>query len=321
MFVFVCVRVCVCVCVCVRACVCVCACDRRATQEEEEEEVEEEEEEGEKEEEEEEEEEEDAEKEEVVGAEEEGFPGVPNEVIAGITNGAKLFANKKSTLGLKWKDAGHEQPSTGTEIKNELLAAALQKRVKFKKEEWEKIQVANLRSDSYIKAGNRYFIPAGTKERQGEKEEKEEGGEEAAGEEAAGEERQGEKEEKEEKEEGGEEAAGEEAAGEKENFPEIPKGAKWASNWDTREWQAEAEAAKGKCAAAYTRFGGKYGFDPKVVPGNSLSPLSLLTLELSLSLSSVSLCPSVSRPSFLPPSLSHFFSLPLCLCLSCFCSG
>jgi hypothetical protein len=226
----------------------------------------------------------------------EGFPGVPNGVIAGITNGAKLFANKKSTLGLKWKDAGHEQPSTGTEIKNELLAAALQKKVKFKKEEWEKIQVANLRSDSYIKAGNRYFIPAGTKERQGEKEEKEEkeGGEEAAGEEAAGEERQGEMEEKEEKEEGGEEAAGEEAAGEKE----------------------------GKCAAAYTRFGGKYGFDPKVVSGNSPSPLSLLTLELTLSLSRMCLFARLSlRSFFLPPSLSHFFSLPLCLCLSCFCSA
>jgi hypothetical protein len=39
-------------------------------------------------------------------------------------------------LGLKWKEAGSEKPS-GTEIKSELLAAALQKQVEFKKEEWE----------------------------------------------------------------------------------------------------------------------------------------------------------------------------------------
>ncbi len=137
------------------------------------------------------EEEEEEDEEEEEEEEEEGFLGIPNPngVIAGLTNGATLFANKKSTLGLKWKDAGHEKPSTGTEIKNELLAAALQKKVKFKKEEWEKFQVAKLCIDSYIKAGNRYFKPAWTKERQKEKEEKEEkeeGGEEAAGEEAAG---------------------------------------------------------------------------------------------------------------------------------------
>ena len=67
------------------------------------------------------------------------------------------------TLGLKWKEAGSEKPPTGgSEIKNELLAAALQKKVEFKKEEWEKFQVANLSSECYIKAGNRYFKPAGT---------------------------------------------------------------------------------------------------------------------------------------------------------------
>jgi hypothetical protein len=65
-------------------------------------------------------------------------------------------------LVLKWKEAGSGKPSSGTEIKNELLAAALQKKVEFKKEEWEKFQLANLSSDSYIKAGNRYFKPAGS---------------------------------------------------------------------------------------------------------------------------------------------------------------
>ena len=65
-------------------------------------------------------------------------------------------------LGLKWKAVGPEKPSTeaGTEIKNLLLAAALQEKVDFKKEEWERFQVVNLSSESFIKAGDRYFKPA-----------------------------------------------------------------------------------------------------------------------------------------------------------------
>jgi hypothetical protein len=66
-----------------------------------------------------------------------------------------------SPLGLKWKLIDAE-PATGTEIKNELLAAALQTKVgffvEFKKEEWDKLQLPDLSRDSYIKAGNRYFI-------------------------------------------------------------------------------------------------------------------------------------------------------------------
>jgi hypothetical protein len=65
-------------------------------------------------------------------------------------------------LGSKWKEAGSTKPS-GTEIKNELLAAALQKQVEFTKEEWEKFQVADLSIDSYVKAGDRYLIPAAEK--------------------------------------------------------------------------------------------------------------------------------------------------------------
>ncbi len=75
----------------------------------------------------------------------------------GGDGGAVLRASL--TLGLKWKEAGYQKPSTGTEIKNELLAAALQRKVEFQKEELEKFQVANLSSDSYIKVGHRYFKP------------------------------------------------------------------------------------------------------------------------------------------------------------------
>jgi hypothetical protein len=71
---------------------------------------------------------------------------------------ALALARAQQSLGLKWKEA--KKPSAGTEIKNELLVAALQNKVEFKREEWEKFRVANLSNDSYIKAGNRYFKPA-----------------------------------------------------------------------------------------------------------------------------------------------------------------
>jgi hypothetical protein len=59
---------------------------------------------------------------------------------------------------LTWKEAGSEKPTSGTEIKNEVLAAALEE-VEFTKDEWDKFQVAHLSSDSYIRAGNCYFKP------------------------------------------------------------------------------------------------------------------------------------------------------------------
>jgi hypothetical protein len=58
------------------------------------------------------------------------------------------------------QEAGSEKPSTGSEIKNDRLAAALQQKVEFTKEEWQQLQAADLSSDCYIKAGNRYFKPA-----------------------------------------------------------------------------------------------------------------------------------------------------------------
>jgi hypothetical protein len=72
----------------------------------------------------------------------------------------KLFNNPLRsllTVGLKWKEVGSEKPSVGTEIKNDALAAALETQVEFTKDEWDKFQVADLSSDSYIRAGDCYF--------------------------------------------------------------------------------------------------------------------------------------------------------------------
>ena len=97
----------------------------------------------------------------------------------GIKTATELANSDLYVSPLKWKEAGSEKPSTGTEIENEPLAAALQNQVKFTKEEWKDFQVvtvdgeavnpgghisdkknaADLSSDSYIKAGNRYFKP------------------------------------------------------------------------------------------------------------------------------------------------------------------
>jgi hypothetical protein len=74
---------------------------------------------------------------------------------------AHILQVPATSLGLEWKEAGSEKPSMGAEIYNELLAAALQKKVEFSKTEWENFQVADLSSGSYIKSGDRYFKPAG----------------------------------------------------------------------------------------------------------------------------------------------------------------
>ncbi len=79
-----------------------------------------------------------------------------------IKSASSQTSDHTTIFGLKWKEAGSEKPSTGTEIKNELLAAAVQEKVEFKKEEWEDFKVADLSTDSYVKAGNRYFRPAAT---------------------------------------------------------------------------------------------------------------------------------------------------------------
>jgi hypothetical protein len=102
-------------------------------------------------------------------------------LITQVQEHNKVFSNKENglqtetikyddelgdhSLGLKWKEAGSEKPSKGAEIKNELLAAALEHKVlaveplEFKIEELKKFHAVNLSSVSYIKVGDCYFIP------------------------------------------------------------------------------------------------------------------------------------------------------------------
>ena len=65
-----------------------------------------------------------------------------------------------SKLGLRWAKVGAERPKTGSEIKNEALAAALRKKHVFSKDEWEKLNVKTLPHDCYIKVADYYLKPA-----------------------------------------------------------------------------------------------------------------------------------------------------------------
>jgi len=64
-------------------------------------------------------------------------------------------------LGLRWVEAGPEEASAGTEIKNQLLATALDTKLEFTLAEWKAFQVSKLSNDNFIKVNDVYFKPAG----------------------------------------------------------------------------------------------------------------------------------------------------------------
>lgn len=63
--------------------------------------------------------------------------------------------------GLKWMVVGSLKPQTGTEISNEALATALQQKVEFSYEEFDKFKVGELFEDSFIMVEGKYFASAG----------------------------------------------------------------------------------------------------------------------------------------------------------------
>ena len=76
----------------------------------------------------------------------------------------EVLTDRQVEDGLLWKEIGSEMPEVGTEISNPALATALQdNKTKFSKDEFGAFKVFNLTEDSYIKAGDKYFKPAGGK--------------------------------------------------------------------------------------------------------------------------------------------------------------
>ena len=67
-----------------------------------------------------------------------------------------------STSAYKWQVIeGCENPTTGNEIHNELLAAALLQKVDFNNADLDSFQ-QDFFYDNYIKVNNKYYVPAGT---------------------------------------------------------------------------------------------------------------------------------------------------------------
>ena len=62
--------------------------------------------------------------------------------------------------GLNWSNVGTTKPANGTELTNESLATALQKKNAFLETEWAAFNITDLCYEQYIKAGESYFQPA-----------------------------------------------------------------------------------------------------------------------------------------------------------------
>jgi hypothetical protein len=88
--------------------------------------------------------------------------GVPTWDISSSHGGGNGVG--RPTPGLRWTEVGLEKPKTGTEIKNALLAGALQHKKQFSQEELDTFQLTTLSYGSYIKVqfafGDKYFKPA-----------------------------------------------------------------------------------------------------------------------------------------------------------------
>jgi HrpA-like RNA helicase len=89
----------------------------------------------------------------------ESIPAIQRTVSSSVCKLIRNFDLGKP--GLKWMETS--RPTTGTEIKNVALAAALQKKFSFTNEELEKFQVSSLSFNSYIRVNETYFKPAAVK--------------------------------------------------------------------------------------------------------------------------------------------------------------
>ena len=69
------------------------------------------------------------------------------------------LARSEGSLGLKWEDIGTSKPSKGVELHNTALLLALANKMEFTPQEFDLFQIIGLRSDSFIKCGNKFFRP------------------------------------------------------------------------------------------------------------------------------------------------------------------
>ena len=79
--------------------------------------------------------------------------------------GSSMYDESPPASGLEWKNVGSVQPATGKELFHEGLSEALQKKIKFEKDEWYNFEHdlfpigEELKMNHYIKSGTDYFQP------------------------------------------------------------------------------------------------------------------------------------------------------------------
>ena len=62
-------------------------------------------------------------------------------------------------IGLKWRLMGETLPEDAQLLQNRELAAALQHKLEFTRQEWASFKVANLRTNQYVQVGTAYYQP------------------------------------------------------------------------------------------------------------------------------------------------------------------
>jgi hypothetical protein len=62
-------------------------------------------------------------------------------------------------IGLKWRLMGEALPEDAQLLQNRELAAALQHKLEFTRQEWASFKVANLRTNQYVQVGTAYYQP------------------------------------------------------------------------------------------------------------------------------------------------------------------
>ena len=72
----------------------------------------------------------------------------------------EILSTKPS--GLKWRSAGESRPTTGAELTNGKLAAALKATTDFSQQAWDAFGIQHLSMWHYVKVGDHYFRPAAT---------------------------------------------------------------------------------------------------------------------------------------------------------------
>ena len=81
------------------------------------------------------------------------------EAVQQAAPSAVMWTRFDLMFGSQWEEIGSSVPTTGTEITNAMLAAALQTKLEFAKADYDTLSISNVSRSSYVKARASYFQP------------------------------------------------------------------------------------------------------------------------------------------------------------------